>query len=73
MDWHAHEYDIHGGCTIGCRGCEIARLRTVCSELYQVLGTLGAPAHVLDQALAAAEGRDLPAVSLLPFGLVANK
>ncbi len=44
-------------------------LETVCSELYQVLGTLGAPGYVLDQALAAAEGRDLPRDTILPFSL----
>jgi hypothetical protein len=52
---------------------EVARrldeLQTVCAELYQVLGTLGAPERVLDQASAAAEGRPLPYPSLLPFSV----
>lgn len=43
------------------------QLEDVCAELYQVLGTLGAPARVLDQALAASEGRPLPYDTLLPF------
>jgi hypothetical protein len=43
------------------------RLEVLCSELYQVLGTLGAPSRVLDQVLAAAEGRPLPHRTLLPF------
>ena len=42
-------------------------LEDVCAELYQVLSALGAPEHVLEQALAAAEGRDLPYPTLLPF------
>jgi hypothetical protein len=45
----------------------IVRLEALCAELYQVLGNLGAPKSVLDQALAAAEGRDLSRRSLLPF------
>jgi hypothetical protein len=47
----------------------VDELETVCAELYQVLGTLGAPARVLDQALAAAEGRELPFPTLLPFSV----
>ena len=43
------------------------QLEDVCAELYQVLGTLGAPARVLDQTLAASEGRPLPYETLLPF------
>lgn len=43
------------------------QLEGVCAELYQVLGTLGAPTRVLDQALAASEGRPLPYETLLPF------
>lgn len=43
------------------------QLEDVCAEFYQVLGALGAPARVLNQALAAAEGRDLPYDTLLPF------
>ncbi len=37
--------------------------------LPRVLGTLGAPARVLDQALAASEGRALPHDTLLPFSV----
>jgi hypothetical protein len=44
-------------------------LETVCAELYQVLGTLGAPERILDQAIAAAEGRSLPYATLLPFSV----
>jgi hypothetical protein len=44
-------------------------LETVCAELYQVLGTLGAPARVMDQVIAAAEGRLLPYSTLLPFSV----
>ena len=39
----------------------------VLGELYQVLGTLDAPAIVLDQVLAASNGEKLPYESLLPF------
>jgi hypothetical protein len=46
---------------------EVEQLRGLIAELYQVLGALGAPDHVLDQALAGAEGRPLPYESLLPF------
>ncbi len=37
------------------------------AEVYQVLGALDAPAHVLDQVSAAVHGRPLPHASLLPF------
>lgn len=37
------------------------------SELYQILGALDAPAAVLDQVLAAANGETIPVTSLLPF------
>lgn len=47
----------------------VETLEDLCSEVYQIAGTLGAPARVLDQLLAASEGRDLPYQSLLPFGL----
>jgi hypothetical protein len=43
------------------------QIEGVFGELYQVLGTLGAPARVLDQVLAAVEGRPLPYDTLLPF------
>ena len=37
------------------------------AELYQILGALCATEKVLDQVLAAAEGKPLPYESLLPF------
>lgn len=39
------------------------------AELYQVLGALDAPAKVLDQVFAAAQGNRLPHATLLPFFL----
>ena len=45
----------------------IEALETVCAEAYQVAGAIGAPVRVLDQLLAAAEGRPLPHRSVLPF------
>ena len=41
--------------------------KVLLSELYQVLGALGAPAKVLDQVLAGAHGKRLPHKTLLPF------
>jgi hypothetical protein len=43
-----------------------ARANLMC-ELYVILGTLDAPAAVLDQVLAAVEGEELPYSTLLPF------
>lgn len=45
----------------------VEELQDICAELHQVLGVLGAPARVLDQTLAAAEGRPVPYATLLPF------
>jgi len=36
---------------------ELNRLRNLCAELYQVAGTLGADARVLDNLWAAADGK----------------
>jgi hypothetical protein len=46
MDWHAHEYDIHGGCSLGCRGCTIERLTAELAETK-------AKAELLQDALSA--------------------
>ena len=46
---------------------EIDRLRKLCAEVYQVAGTLGADARVLDNLWAAADGKPLPHASLLPY------
>jgi hypothetical protein len=46
---------------------EIDHLRTLCAEVYQVAGTLGADARVLDNLWAAADGKPLPHASLLPY------
>ena len=48
---------------------EVDRLRRVCAEAYQVAAIVGAPARVLDNLWAAAEGRPLPRESFLPFSL----
>lgn len=53
-------------------------LRTLCAELYQVIGVLAEAAgafdtdavtRALDNAAAGAEGRELPHATLLPFGV----
>lgn len=47
---------------------EIDRLRSLLSELYQVLGVLDADEVVLDRVLAASEGRPFSnEPSLLPY------
>jgi hypothetical protein len=46
---------------------EIDHLRQLCAEVYQVAGTLGADARVLDNLWAAADGKPLPHASLLPY------
>ena len=46
---------------------ERGRLRDLCGEFYVIFGHLDAPAQVLDQALAAASGWDLPHGTLLPY------
>jgi len=45
----------------------VDKLERVCAEVYQVLGELGAPARVLDQLWAAAQGDTLPHETVLPF------
>ena len=42
-------------------------LEEVCAEAYQLAGAVGAPAHVLDQLHAAAEGKRLPRATILPI------
>ena len=42
-------------------------LRDLCGEFYIILGHLGAPAQVLDQALAASCGWVLPHGTLIPY------
>lgn len=49
------------------RDARIAELTSLCAELYQVLGALDAPAHVLDKVSAAASGEPIPDMELLPF------
>lgn len=46
---------------------ELDRLRNLCAEMYQVAGTLGADARVLDTLSAAANGQPLPHGTLLPY------
>jgi hypothetical protein len=43
------------------------QLESLCGELYQVLGTAGAPESVLDKVYAAAAGQPIPDVDLLPI------
>lgn len=45
----------------------VRALEALCGELYQVLGTVGAPVAVLDAVAAAAAGRPLPRRDLLPI------
>lgn len=42
-------------------------LRNLCAEMYQIAGVLEAPAKVLDQLSAGAQGKKLPHSTLLPF------
>ena len=46
---------------------KLKRQRQLFGELYQVLGALDAPAHVLDKVSAAANGERIDGKSLLPF------
>jgi hypothetical protein len=46
----------------------VQALEALCAELYQVLGTVGAPTAVLDKVWAAADGQPIPRVDLLPIG-----
>lgn len=45
----------------------VDELQALCAELYQVLGTAGAPTHVLDKVWAAANGDPIPKGDLLPI------
>ncbi|MDH5527173.1 MAG: hypothetical protein OEY97_07695 [Nitrospirota bacterium] len=56
------KYELHPEGT----AAEIDRLRTVCSEAYQMAGALDAPVPVLDNLSAAANGRPLPHETFLP-------
>jgi hypothetical protein len=46
----------------------VEELESLCGELYQVLGTVGAPIRVLDKVSAAAAGKAIPDLDLLPIG-----
>jgi hypothetical protein len=46
---------------------DVHSLRALCGELYQVLGTVGAPVSVLDKVSAAAAGKPIPDIDLLPI------
>lgn len=45
----------------------VQELESLCGELYQVLGAVGAPVGVLDKVVAAAQGKPIPDVELLPI------
>jgi hypothetical protein len=45
----------------------VSALEALCGEIYQVASALGAPARVLDQLWAAAQGDALPHATVLPF------
>lgn len=45
----------------------VDELQALCAELYQVLGTVGAPVTVLDKVWAAAAGDRIPRTVLLPI------
>jgi hypothetical protein len=47
---------------------QIEELQRICGEAYQLAGTVGAPAHVLDILNDAAEGRSTRGRSFLPIG-----
>jgi len=55
------------GAELQAARAEIEQLRTLCAEVYQVAGTLGADVRVLDNLWAAADGKPLPHASLLPY------
>ncbi len=46
----------------------VEALEALCGELYQVLGTVGAPEQMLDKVAAAAAGKPIPDIELLPIG-----
>jgi hypothetical protein len=45
----------------------IAVLEAICAEAYQAVGAAGAPARVLDQLWAAAQGAPIPHETILPI------
>lgn len=45
----------------------VEALESLCGEIYQVAGTVGAPVRVLDKLWAAAQGEAIPAASVLPL------
>lgn len=49
---------------------EVDRLRRVCQEAYQFATVVGAPARVLDNLWAAAEGQPLPHETFLPVSRI---
>jgi len=53
--------------TIAKLQARIARLERLCAEVYQVAGAAGAPVRVLDALSAAANGKPIPRVPLLPI------
>jgi hypothetical protein len=52
---------------------EILELRSLCAEFYIIFGHLDAPAVVLDQAVAAASGWELPHGTLIPYPEMIDK
>lgn len=46
----------------------VRALESLCAEMYQVAGTANAPVRVLDKLWAAAEGKPIPRIDLLPIG-----
>jgi hypothetical protein len=57
----------HGSAGTSAARTGIDRLGQLCAEVYQVAGTLGADASVLDNLWAAADGKPFPHASLLPY------
>lgn len=49
------------------RDATIAQLRCVLAEMYQFAGAVGAPVRVLDNLLAAVQGKPLPHATILPI------
>ena len=46
---------------------EIAALRQLCAEAYQVVGALNGRSNILDNLSAAAQGEPLPHATVLPY------
>jgi hypothetical protein len=51
----------------GVLRARLAALETVCAEAYQAAGAAGAPARVLDNLWAAAQGEPIPHATVLPI------